>query len=673
MHWSLSRQPLSRQVLINVALICILAGVGLGFGLNTYMHRLAVEESQQTLDEEIGMISRTLTYASAAAQHSAQNALNEFRSELGPLTLHGTVPMADGNAATDFSMGNIHALHNQSFFLDYQQRYPLRSAAFLTTDGTHFYRATTLLKDKDGNYRDGEEIKDAYVQDLLAGRDHLSTLFRSGKMYALAASPIRDGGKVIGAVTMRVDITSDIQLLKDQLRQIRIEQSGYPFIISEIAGDTKEAQFVLHPTLEGKPISTVENSPFLQTMLEQKNGMITYDWKRDDGSTGEKILAYRQMPELHWIIGVGTWLEEYTAPYDHLRRIMLACIAGIGLLLTLLITLQLNSRVAPLQAVMQGLDALGRGNLRHRIKIAAESQNEIDRVAQAVNHATQSMSGLVSTIRQTSTQVRTRAGDMTTSTEELHSAVRTLSDSACEMSADSQQLSASINQVAASAGTADQLASKAVTEVDEGRRVTLAAIQAMRDVETRVRTALGEVESLGAMSQEIGRVLAAIRQIAEQTNLLALNAAIEAARAGEVGRGFAVVADEVRKLAEQSAHSAGEIGDILNQVGTGIENVQKSISDAAAEASQGATASGRAETALGEIAQVTHDIAQAVASIAHSVAEQSQATNNIVQRLETAARITEETGETTRHVAQNAEELGKMAAALEENVGHFQA
>ncbi|WP_053955744.1 methyl-accepting chemotaxis protein [Inediibacterium massiliense] len=75
----------------------------------------------------------------------------------------------------------------------------------------------------------------------------------------------------------------------------------------------------------------------------------------------------------------------------------------------------------------------------------------------------------------------------------------------------------------------------------------------------------------------IGMVIETIGSIAEQTNLLALNASIESARAGEAGKGFAVVAEEIRKLAEESAHAAEEIKDLIKAIESKSAHAVESI------------------------------------------------------------------------------------------------
>ena len=65
--------------------------------------------------------------------------------------------------------------------------------------------------------------------------------------------------------------------------------------------------------------------------------------------------------------------------------------------------------------------------------------------------------------------------------------------------------------------------------------------------------------------QGIKEAVGVIEAIADETDLLSLNASIEAARAGEAGRGFAIVAEQICKLADQSAKSATEIEDNIEE------------------------------------------------------------------------------------------------------------
>jgi methyl-accepting chemotaxis protein len=191
----------------------------------------------------------------------------------------------------------------------------------------------------------------------------------------------------------------------------------------------------------------------------------------------------------------------------------------------------------------------------------------------------------------------------------------------------------------------------------------------------------GEVDALVARGEEIQRISAAINGIAFQTNLLALNAAIEAARAGAEGQGFAVVAEEVRQLAEDTGHSARDIGRLVTGIRDEIERAVSALARVLDDMGQAASR-GRAGGALFEAAhqrlnsllksaQGVRDRADrletATGVLESTVARSSQAARTQLARAEgTAVTVDQQISTATelRSSADNLARLGEQLAAL---------
>lgn len=88
-----------------------------------------------------------------------------------------------------------------------------------------------------------------------------------------------------------------------------------------------------------------------------------------------------------------------------------------------------------------------------------------------------------------------------------------------------------------------------------------------------IRRTLQEAVEESRSVEQIKELTGDILNITSQTNLLSLNASIEAARAGEAGRGFAVVADEIRGLADNSRDTANNIQNISDMVTSAVEKL----------------------------------------------------------------------------------------------------
>jgi methyl-accepting chemotaxis protein len=237
-------------------------------------------------------------------------------------------------------------------------------------------------------------------------------------------------------------------------------------------------------------------------------------------------------------------------------------------------------------------------------------------------------------------------------------------------------------------GVAAEVRAEAARSAEVGRTVETqgeALVRSSEDLAGEIERSMralglvrGEVDALVVRGEEIQRISAAINGIAFQTNLLALNAAIEAARAGAEGQGFAVVAEEVRQLAEDTGHSARDIGRLVTGIREEIERAVLALARVLDDMGQAAIR-GRAGgslfdaahqrlTSLLETGQGIRERADrleaATGTIEAAVARSAHVARSQLTRAEAAAVNVDQQLVTATELRANAETLAKLGERL---------
>ena len=164
----------------------------------------------------------------------------------------------------------------------------------------------------------------------------------------------------------------------------------------------------------------------------------------------------------------------------------------------------------------------------------------------------------------TLTEISNLAEQVSSNAFEVENASKSMADGAADQAGVIEELNATIDTVV-------DLATDTAKETQSAsERVKVSANKANEEKE-KMNELLIEMEHITEISKEIGNIITDIENIASQTKLLSLNASIEAARAGEAGRGFAVVADQIGKLAADSAKSAVNTRELIDNTLVEIE------------------------------------------------------------------------------------------------------
>jgi methyl-accepting chemotaxis protein len=317
---------------------------------------------------------------------------------------------------------------------------------------------------------------------------------------------------------------------------------------------------------------------------------------------------------------------------------MVLVAAGFAILLAYGIARMINRS---LQQAQQVACAIAAGNLNH--VIPPTSRDEIGQLLESLATTQQQLRRVVVEINSAAATVNAAAGEIAQGSGDLAQRTEEQASALEETASSMEELTSTVKQSADNAGQANQFASAARNQAEQGGQVVDQAITAM--------TAIHQ------SSKRIADIIGVIDEIAFQTNLLALNAAVEAARAGEQGRGFAVVAGEVRKLAQRSADAAKEIKSL--------------ITDSVAKVQDGGKLVEQSGQTLKGIVAAIKKVSDIVAEMAAAAREQASGIEQVNKAILQMDQVTQQNAALVEQTASASGAMSEQAAHLQTLIGFF--
>ncbi|MBB5390475.1 MULTISPECIES: methyl-accepting chemotaxis protein [unclassified Herbaspirillum] len=589
----------------------------------------------RSVSHMVGMFDHTVT--SQVDRFSAMFG-NEFA---GKFTLDEGRTIQIGDRATPALQNDGHDLNLDFTIPDRFTAETGVTATIFAKTGDDFVRVSTSLKKENGERAIGTLLDRAHpgYAALKADKAYsgLATLF--GKQYITKYVPVKDAaGQIIGVLYVGIDISPDIKALKDQIKALRIGDTGFFYVLNGkegkelgtmIAGAPREGKEEGASLLELKDAA---GNGYIKAMLERQEGAQHYTAL--DGR--KKIIALARYPGWNWVIAGEAYVDELTREVDTMRKLYigggLLFLAILGLILSLVVR-RMVSR--PLDAVCQAADRIAGGDLTTRLHVVRS--DEIGRLMRAFNGISEGLSAVVASVRSGTEEINTAASEIAAGNLNLSARTEQQAGALEETASAMEELTSTVKQNAANAVEADQLSGSASSVASQGGEVVGQVVNTM--------------DAINASSQRIVDIISVIDGIAFQTNILALNAAVEAARAGEQGRGFAVVATEVRTLAQRSATAAREIKELIDASVETVGSGGKLVQQAGATMGDVVASVRRVSTVISEISTASREQSEGIDQINRAIAQMDESTQQNAALVEQAAAAAQSLQQQAQHLA----------------------
>lgn len=313
----------------------------------------------------------------------------------------------------------------------------------------------------------------------------------------------------------------------------------------------------------------------------------------------------------------------------------------------------------------------GRSDMQ--VSLSAQMSSTIDTIAEYMREYTDSVvetsasiEEVVATVRETGNNIE----DLAASTEQTASSI--------------QEITMAISQVRDHATRTATCSEDVQLRATEGREAMADTMAVMQKIEQSSEVSFTSISKLSVHTEQVGKIIAVIRDVVEQTNLLSLNASIIAAQAGESGKAFAVVAEEVRGLARRSAQSAGQIEELVANIQAETSGVHRAVSLVKDQVKEGVRVAAVTNSALSQIGTSVAEVLEMVRKIVTATNEQANGSQLIsgeadknLARVKQVTRAVQEEKRTTAQIMVTLQRMcdlsERISVAIEEQVRGNQA
>ena len=514
----------------------------------------------------------------------------------------------------------------------------------------------------------------------------------SGLIMSTCSTPIYDGDKYIGCVTVDMELGQ----INDFISSIKVGKTGNAMLLSSegvyIAGVSDEILQNANKITEDKNASLAAAG---QSVMNTETGDATYT---DDTGTEYKMF-YSVIPDTGWHIIAQLPATELTEDVDAMtatqNRILIIALIVSSIAVFLIISYITHT----IKQVQKFSDHLANGDLTVK-ELKNKSHDELGSMAQALNNMFRQNRKMIGSIADHSEKMFNSSQGLKDASEnllakfaEIEASMNKINDATSAASAATEQVNASAEEVNTSMNTLATETNGALATANGIKKRAAEVSEKSRQSSESARALSKQFGEQLAVSIENGKVVDSIGELANlidgialQINILSLNASIEAARAGEAGRGFAVVANNIRKLSNETSEAVKNIQDTVEKVQVSFNDLSKNsegllsfVNDKVMPDYETLT-----ETAeqygkdaeyfagiTGKVADMSKDIEQIMGQVGQAIQNIAESSQNTAAESTSVMNSVEDVSDTVKSVSTMSQEQQDIAEDLDNTVKAF--